>query len=145
MAKLINTARDISLIFCGALGAYLISLVVMARLGIPLTSVARTTDSVWIKVALGMVALDLGKVPGLLLVGWLLARATRLSPLGFALGLVLVVYAFDVAVSSLLQQAAWLWAEPLVLVCRVAAVVAMVAMLVGLTRRRRRTVGSEES
>ena len=145
MAKLINTARDISLIFCGALGAYLISLVVMARLSVPLTSVAQTTDSAWIKVALGMVALDLGKAPGLLLVGWLLARATRLSPLSFALGLVLVVYAFVVAVSSLLQQAAWLWAEPLVLVCRLAAVVAMVATLAGLTGWRRRTVGKQES
>ncbi len=138
MAKLIHTARDISLIFCGALGAYLVSLVVMANVAVPLLPVARSTDAAWVKVALGLVALDLGKVPGLLLVGWLLARATRLTPLSAAMGLVLLVYALDVAVSVLLQQAGWLWAEPLVLVCRLAAVGCSVALLTALTRRLRR-------
>lgn len=138
MAKMIHTARDLSLIFCGALGAYLVSLVVMARVSVPLLPVARSTDAAWVKLALGMVALDLGKVPGLLLVGWLLARATRLTPLASSMGLVLLVYVFDVAVSSLLQQAAWLWTEPLVLVCRLAAVACFVALLTALTRRLRR-------
>ena len=144
MAKLMNTGRDLSLIFCGALGAYLISLVVVARLSVPMLGVARGTDAAWIKVALGMVALDLGKLPGLLLVGWLLARATRLRPLFYALCLVSVVYAFDVIVSTLLQQAAWLWAEPAVLACRVAAAAGLVGMLVALTRRLRRSTGGQQ-
>lgn len=140
MAKLIHKGRDLALIFCGALGAYLISLVVMARLGILVLGAARGSDSTWLKLALGMVALDLGKVPGLLLVGWAMARATRLAPWGNALGLVLLVYVFDVAVSVLLQQAGWLWAEPAVLACRVAAAAGMVALLAWLTRwLRRRT------
>jgi len=134
MAKLIHRARDISLIFCGALGAYLLSLVVMARLGLLLLDAARASDAAWVKVALGMVALDLGKVPGLLLVGWVMARATRLPTYGNAIGLVLVVYAFDVGVSALLQQAAWLWAEPAVLGCRVAVAAGLVVMLARLTR-----------
>ena len=146
MAKLMHKGRDLSLIFCGALGAYLISLVVMARLGILLLGAARGSESTWIKMALGMVALDLGKVPGLLLVGWGMARATRLSSWGNALGLVLMVYGFDVIVSALLQQAAWLWAEPAVLACRVASAAGLVVLLEWLTRRLRlRAAGQQEN
>ena len=73
---------------------------------------------------------------GLILTGAVLATARRAFFL--AMGLVLLVYALDVAVSVLLQQAGWLWAEPLVLVCRLAAVGCSVALLTALTRRLRR-------
>ena len=138
MAKLKKTGRDLSLVFCGSLGAYLVSLVVTARLAMLLSDAIRHSPSVWARVALGLVALDLGKVPGLLLASWILARATHLSPWGNAVGLVLMVYAFDLVVSSMLQQFGWLWGEPAVLACRVAAAVILSLLLARLTKRWRR-------
>lgn len=130
-------ARDLSLLLCGALGAYLLSVVVTARLGVWLAGLVRHSPTAWDRVALGLVALDLGKLPGLIAAAWLLARATKLPAWGNALGLTLGTYALDVAVSSMLQQWAWLWWSPGVMACRVAAAALLVWLLIMVTRRRR--------
>jgi hypothetical protein len=129
--------HDGCLVLCGALAAYLLSVVVAARAGLWLAATLRGSSSAAARLALGVVALDASKALGLLAVGSLLANMVSLRPLAVALGLVLTTYLFEVAVALLLQQADWLLLAPAVLVCRVVAAALLVAVVHLLVRRRR--------
>jgi hypothetical protein len=139
-------AHDWSLIFCAAVGAYLISVLVATRLSLWLAGVAGSWESTVARVALGVVALDLSKLPGLLLAAVVIGASLRASPWLSASGLVLLIYLLDAAVTALLDQVDWLYAEPVILLCRLAAaaVLAWVTMLV-LRRRRPRAPSSSGS
>lgn len=130
-------AHHWSLLFCGAVGSYLISVVLAARLSMWLAEVIRSSPSALARVGLGVVALDLSKAPGLLLVTLVLATAVTLGPRAFALGLILMVYAMELIITLMLGQAAWLFGEPIVLVCRVLAAALLGGMVILILRRRR--------
>jgi hypothetical protein len=137
-------AHDWSLIFCAAVGTYLLSVLVATRLGLWLADMARSWESQVGRVALGVVGLDLSKLPGLLLAAVVIGSSLRASPWLSSIGLVAMVYLIDLVVSALLGQAGWLYAEPVTLLCRLAAaaVLAWVTMLV-LRRRQPPAPGSD--
>ncbi len=138
MVQFRRHAREWSLVFSGAVGAYLLSIIVTARLSLLLSDAVLGLASTWARVALGMLALDLGKIPGVLLASWLLALISRLSPLAIALGLVLTAYGFDLGVTLLLKQASWLWGHPMVLLCRILAAALQVWLAVLTVRWKRK-------
>jgi hypothetical protein len=139
-------AHDWGLVFATVVGVYLVSVVLAARLARALAAALGSSPTVVGRVLLGALALDLSKLPALLLGALLTAAATKLGPLALALGLTLGSLALEVAVSAALGQAPWLVADPLVLGCRL-LVVGLLAVVVRLVivRRRRRAGGSGEA
>jgi uncharacterized membrane protein YdcZ (DUF606 family) len=134
-----RSAHDWSLIFCAAVGTYLISILLATRLSLWLSDAARDWESAAGRVALGVVALELSKLPGLLLAALLLGRALTTRPFAAALGLVVMTYGFEVIVSAILDQTAWLLGPAAVLACRAVAA-ALLVLLTALVLRRRRRV-----
>ncbi len=130
-------AHDWSLLFCGAVGTYLLSIILAARLSLWLAEVIRSSPSPVARIGLGMVALELSKAPGLIIVTWVLATAVTLGPRSFTLGLILIVYAFELIMALMLGQAAWLFGEPVVLLCRVLAAALLGWMVILIIRRQR--------
>ncbi len=87
MGRLRSAAHDWALVFFGGLGSYLVSFFLAAQLGILLSRLAASLSSAaWVRVAMGMVAMDLSKAPAMLLCALVLAHAVGLSPLTLALG-----------------------------------------------------------
>lgn len=127
--------RDASLIFCAAVAAYLVGAWLAARVAPALAGVLGDRGPV-LRVVVGVLALDLVRAPGLLGVAWLLGPLIAARPAYAAAAVVLLSYACDAAVAALLQQFAWLWGEPAVLLCRAAAA-ALLIWLVRLVLRRR--------
>ena len=68
----------------------------------------------------------------------LLGRALSTRPWAAALGLVLMTYGFEVIVSVILDQTAWLLGPAAVLVCRIGAVLVLTLATMMVLRRRRR-------
>jgi hypothetical protein len=132
-----RAARDGSLIFCGAVGAYLVSAVLAARLALGLSAVLEASPSVVLRVAVGAVTLDLSKALGLLAAAWFLGPRVGLPPLAGALGLVALTYAVEAGITTLLQQASWLLFEPWIVLCRVALAGLLVMGARWILRRRR--------
>lgn len=133
-----RTAHDWSLIFSAAVGTYLLSVVVATRLSLWLVAAAQSWSSPAARFVLGFLALDLSKLPGLLLAAAVIGASLQTRPSVAAGGLVLLTYLFEGVVAALLSQAAWLFAEPLVLLCRLAAAggLAWVTMLLLRSRKR---------
>jgi hypothetical protein len=133
-----RSARDWSLIFCAAVGTYLISVLLATRLSLWLSDAARDWESAAGRVALGLVALDLSKLPGLLLAALILGRALTTKPWAAALGLVAMTFGFEVIIAAILDQTAWLLGPAAVLACRAAAA-ALLVLLTTLVLRRRQS------
>jgi hypothetical protein len=138
--ELRRRAHDWSLVLCAATFAYLLQVVLTARLAGWLVRVLGESPSVAGRVLLGTLGLDLAKAPALLGAAWLLARLTQLAPLTLALGVTLLCFGLEAAVVTILQQAPWLLGEPLVLLCRglAAALLVLLATLVARCERRPR-------
>ena len=139
LARLRMAARDGSLVFFGALGVYSVSFLLSAQISLLLSSLATRLElAPYTRVAMGMVALDLSKAPALVLGALVLALAVRLSPLGLALGLTVMVYLMDLALALLLHQAPWLWFQPVVLILRLVSAGLLCALVLLVVRWRRR-------
>jgi hypothetical protein len=127
-------ARNAALLLFGAVGAYLLSAVIAARLALLLVDAGGS--SVWLRVLFGVIALDLSKLPGLLLAAWLLAATTKLRPMPSAVALVALTFALEIIIALLLGQHRWLWASAMVLLCRAAAASLLVYAVARLVRWR---------
>ena len=139
LARLRAGARDWALIFFGGLGVYGVSFFLSAQISLALSSMAsRLALAPYARVGLGMVALDLSKAPALVLGALVLALAVRLSPLGLALGLTVMVYLLDLAMALLLHQAPWLWFQPVVLTLRLLSAGLLCGLVLLTVRWRRR-------
>ncbi len=136
MLPLRPLARDLSLLLCGAVGAFLISTWLAARVAVPLATAMGGSSAV-ARVVAGALALDLTKAPGLLAAAWLLGATLTLRPTWTAALLVALGYGLDLAVAALLQQLPWLWTNPSILLSR-AAVALLLVWLVRLVVVRRR-------
>ena len=130
-------ARSWSLLFCAAVGAFLVNAIVVSRLAVWVGNAARGVESVFLRLVLGFVALDLAKLIGLAPAAWLLGPGLALHPTAAAAGLVLLTFGFEAAVAFILQQDPWLLREPAVLAGRAAAAALLVWILALLIRRRR--------
>lgn len=138
MGTLRQWARDVGLIFCGAVAAYLLSVLLVARLGPMLSGFVEGAESRWLHVFAGVLAMDVGKAPGLLLVAYVLARAVRIGPVVTAAGLTLGTYSFDILISLLLGQFRWLWGHWAVATVRSTMVVLLVVLTAFFMRWCRR-------
>jgi len=132
------TARAVSLVFCVGVGAYLLHVALMSPLAVWVASAVRGVESLALRLVLGALVLDLSKAVPLAPAAWLIGRITALPPWAAALGLVLVCFGCDAAISALLQQGPWLWAQPAVLALRLASAALLVWLLGLLVRRARR-------
>lgn len=103
-ARVRRVARDLSLIFCAALAAYLASLLLGARLGIWLVAVLPADSSLPLRLLLGTLVLDFSKAPPLLLLAWALRRALSLRPIVAALGLLGFTYGLELLTGLALGQ-----------------------------------------
>lgn len=131
--------RDFGLLFFGSIGSYFTALLLAAQLSPWLASMAETWTTLVGRLLLGVAALDLSKAPGLLLVAAVIGRGLGARPWIASGLLVAMVYLYELAVSAVLGQLPWLFAEPLVLVLRVAAAVLLVALTALVLRRVRHT------
>lgn len=131
-------SHDAGLIFCSAVAAYLLSVLFARLVGVPLALAVRTVESLAARVALGVVALDLTRLPALLAVAWAVGSAVRFPPLGSSLALVLLVYGIDLAVVLIMGQAGPLYGSLPVVLCRLAAAALLVWLTVLVFRRRQR-------
>ena len=132
-----RTAHDAGLIFCAAVGSYLLSVLAATRLSLWLSGAARDWESAAGRVALGVLALDLSKLPGLLLAALLLGSSLGARPWIAAFGLVALTYLFELIVSAILEQTAWLLGPGAVLLCRAGAAALLVALTTLVLRWRR--------
>ena len=131
-------AHDTGLLFCGAIMAYLLSVLVVRLVGVPLAWAIRDWQSLAARVALGVLALDLSRAPVLAVVAWAIGRSTRVPPLTAAVTLVLLTYGFDVAVTAILGQLGPLFGSVPVALCRAAAAALLVWPTFLVFRRRQR-------
>lgn len=131
-------AHDLGLVFCGALGTYLVSIIVARALGGALADAVRSWESAAARVALAVLAIDLSRAPALLAVAWLVGPTIQLRPLPAALGLVLLTYLFDLLMAAVLGQLAPLFGNLPVLLCRAAAAALLVWLTALVIRRRQR-------
>ncbi|MCA9668545.1 MAG: hypothetical protein KC503_23295 [Myxococcales bacterium] len=116
-------ARNAALILFAALGAYLLSLPLSARLALLFAKSALSSPLG--AVLLALLALDLSKLPTLLLMGWLFGRGVTLSPASTAAALVATTYALEVGVSLLLDETRWMKSAS-VLLARAAAMFVLI-------------------
>jgi len=141
-SSLRQRVHDLSLVFVGALGVYLLSVLLAGRLA-PLAAAAlRESSSLAGRVLLGALVEGVSRLPWLLIAAAALASATRLSTRVLAVSLLCFCFALDAAVIAVLGQAGWMLLDPLILGCRVAVHVLLgvaVALLVARRRRRRAT------
>jgi hypothetical protein len=89
------------------------------------------------RIFLSIAILDLSKLPGLVLLAWLIGGAIRLRPWIAAGGLTLLVYLLDTVVTVVVGQNPWPPDQPLVLLGRIASA-ALIGWLVVLILGRRR-------
>jgi len=121
--------RDLALLLFGALGAFVLATMLSGPLSVLLLRVAG--DSEIRRLFLGLIALDVPKIPGLLGAAWLFAPAVMLRPTTVAVLLTAGVFGFDFLLAAALGQSAWLWASWSILLFRLAA-----ALLMALGLRR---------
>ena len=137
-ANLRQAAHDWSLVFAAALGVYLLSTLLAARLARALVAALGASRSLSGRVLLGALAEGVSRLPFMLLAAAALAAATRLAPRALGVGLPLLCFGLDAAVSAVLGQAAWMLLDPLILGCRVAVHVLLGVAVAVLARGRRR-------
>ncbi len=131
--------HDWSLVFAAAIGVYLLAIPLAARLARAFVGALGASPSLSGRVLLGALAEGASRLPFVLLAALVLGAATRLSPRALGVGLPLLCFALDAAVTAVLGQAAWLLRDPLILACRL-AVHLLLGLAAGLlvARRRRR-------
>ena len=132
-------AHEWGIIFCSAFGVYLLATLLAARVAPWVAGAIRGWDSLAGRIVVGIVALDLTRAPVLLLAAWVAGRSLTTSPRGAAVTIVLLTYLFELAVALILGQAGWLFLEPAVLLCRLAAAALLVWLTAWTLKRRRRT------
>jgi len=133
-----QSGHDVGLLFCGAIAAYLISVLVARLVGVPVAIAIRHWQSLAARVALGVVVVDLSRAPALLAVAWAIGTAVRFPPLASALALVLLTSLLDLAVVLILGQAGPLFGTLPVVLCRLAAAALLVWVTSLVFRRRQR-------
>jgi hypothetical protein len=132
-----DKARQVSLLFFGAVGAFLITLLVAAPIMRLVMWFSGTWSTPTLRVIVGAAALDLVKALGLLSAAWLIGPMLRLRSTIAAIVLVVLTYSLDLGLLMLIQQAHASLSNPVVLLTRGA----MLALLVLVTREalRRRS------
>lgn len=130
-------ARTASLIVIGAAGAYLLVTVLVSRAALLVVDASRQIKTPFIRLALGVAVVDLSKLLGLLPAAWLLRNQLQIRPTVAASALVVLCFAVEALVASLVQAGGWLWAGPIVLIARlIAAAVLVYVVTLVLSRRR---------
>lgn len=133
-----QVAHDGGLLFCGAIGAYLLSMLVVRLVGVPLVQAIRDWQSLAARVVLGVLAQDLSRAPVLLAVALAIRGSIHSPPLAAAAALVLLTYGFDLAVAAILGQLGPLYGSLAVVLCRLAAAALLTWLTFLVFRRRRR-------
>lgn len=133
--------HDWSLIFFASLGAYLIFVLLAYQIVPHLVALGGSWGSRTGRIVLSIAVLDLSKIPGLVLLAWLIGGTIRLRPWMASIGLLLLVYLFDTVVAVVVGQDPWPLDQPLVLLGRIATV-ALIWWLVLLILRRGKPSGS---
>jgi hypothetical protein len=134
-------AHDWSLVFVCALGVYLLSIPLAARIARVLVSALGASASLSLRVLLGALAEGVSRLPWMLLAAVVLASATRLSPRALGAGLPVLCFGLDAAVTAVLGQAPWMLQDPLILGCRLALHALLGVGVALLAARRRRRAG----
>ena len=129
--------RDGALLLFGALGCYLLGVVLAGQLGAPLLALVRDPPSSLQRLLLAFVVFDLTKALPLAGIGWLLGPLLAGRPWPRAVSLVLLTYLVEVVVAALLGQLAGLGQRPWLLLGRLAAIALLVGMVGAILRRRR--------
>lgn len=130
----VRLARTAALLFFGALAAYLIGLFALSRLALAASAWA---DGPALKLVIGVLVLDAGKLVGLLPVAWVCARYVSLRPAIAAPLLVGTHYALELLVMLLIQQAAWTWSPPWVALIRGALLLLLIVPVFKVLALRR--------
>ena len=121
-----SAARTAALILLASTGAYLLSLVSVSWLAYRVARGLQDLSHPWLKLLLGVVLLDLGKLVGLLPAAWLIARRIALRPILAAAALVLLCFAIELAVMATIGQADWVLQTPAILATRCCVAALMV-------------------
>lgn len=133
-----QAAHDWSLVFVAALGVYLLSILLAARLARALAAAVGVSPSLSGRFLLGALAEGASRLPVLLLAAAALAAATRLGAWAIGVGLALLCFGLDATVSAVLGQAGWMLLDPLVLGGRLGVHALGALASAWLVRRRRR-------
>jgi hypothetical protein len=130
-------AKDFALLTFGALGAYLIGVVLAGQLGTPLLALVRDPPSALLRLLLAFVVFDLTRAPPLAGIAWLLGPLLAGRPGSRGVSLVLLTYLLEVVVAALLGQLGAIGQRPWLLLGRLVAIALLVAMVGAIFRRRR--------
>jgi hypothetical protein len=118
-------ARAISLLFFAAIFAFIVNTLVIAQLTARVADLARAIDSLWVRLLLGALLLDLSKLVGLLPAAFVVRRTQTLPPLLAAMLFVLLSLAMELAVHVAIGQM-WLWTIPGLLAARASLFAVMI-------------------
>jgi TRAP-type C4-dicarboxylate transport system permease small subunit len=130
-----RAVRDIALLLCAAVAAYLLTALTIAPLAVVVARYLQNVGASWYVAFGAATLLDLGKLVGLLPVGWMVRRAVSIRPALAAVMLVFLCYGLELAVMVILQQAAWAWRSPTIWLAR--AVVGLLSSVVVASVMRR--------
>ena len=131
-------AHDAGLIFCASVAVYLISTVTARLVGVQVASDVRGWESTVARVALGVVVMDLTRLPALVLTAGVFGGSLQVRPIWAAVGLVLTTYGLDAMIAFLLGQSGPLFGAVPVLLLRTAATSLLIWITCLVFRRRRR-------
>jgi len=126
------------LIFCASVAVYLISTVTARLVGVQVASAVRGWESTVARVALGVVVMDLTRLPALVLTAGVFGGSLQVRPIWAAVGMVLTTYGPDAMIAFLLGQSGPLFGAVPVLLLRTAATSLLIWITCLVFRRRRR-------
>lgn len=128
--------RTLGLLFCGAVGAYLLQVIVLSPLMVAMARWLRGVESVGLRLLVGVLLIDGGKLLGLLPAAFLLGRGSAFAPFTAAVLLVTLLLLLEAAVALVLGQTGWLYGSAALLALR-GAMLVLVSWAVAAVLRRR--------
>lgn len=131
-------ARGVGLVFCAAVGAFLIDTIALAPLVIGTAKLLRGVESVAARLIVGALVIDGAKLAGLLPAAFLIGRGVALRPWNAAALLCCLTLGLHAITALILQQGAWLWGNASVLACRAAMAFLLTWACAAVIARRQR-------
>lgn len=137
--------RTLGLLFCGAVGAYLLQVVLLSPLMVAMARWLRGVESLGLRLLVGVLLIDGGKLLGLLPAAFLLGRGSAFGPWTAATLLMLLLLSLEAAVALVLGQTGWLYGSAALLALRAAVSVLVVWAVAAVLRRRQVYTGPRSS
>ena len=137
--------RTLGLLFCGAVGAYLLQVILLSPLMVAMARWLQGVESLWGRVLVGVLLIDGGKLLGLLPAAFLLGRGSAFAPTTAAIMLVSLLLLLEGAVALVLGQTGWLYSSAALLALRAAVIVLVTWAVTAVLRKRQVYTGPRSS